>query len=226
MEKVATHANVIVPEVLRGGNYKSQLPAGGNMSSDWMKKNALALHAIMISCGEEIFNKIKEKDSAKDVWDALADMHKPPVAHKEIVEHPPQRQTGPGNLVSSEYEILTKAISSGALSKVKKFFRENSNAKSARISENGYTALHFAVYNGQKEIVDYLTKYKWSKEDLETQDDSAKEDLETQYDSANKDLETQDDSGSTALSIAARYGIRKSIAKKLVRKNKNLLIIL
>ncbi|GKV07302.1 hypothetical protein SLEP1_g19096 [Rubroshorea leprosula] len=98
MEIVATHTNVIVHEVLTGGNYKkwsilmryylfgqdlwdvvqsSQLPAEGNRRSEWMKKNALALHAIMISCGEKIFAQIKEKDSAKDVWDALADMHKP-----------------------------------------------------------------------------------------------------------------------------------------------------
>ncbi|GKV38859.1 hypothetical protein SLEP1_g46719 [Rubroshorea leprosula] len=226
MEIVATHTNVIVPEVLRGGNYKrwsilmryyllgqdlwnvvqpDQLPAGGKMSSEWTKKNALALHAIMISCGKEIFNQIKEKDSAKEVWDALADMHKPQIVHQETVGRHPERRTGPGNLERSQYETLIEAISNGELWKVKKFFRENSNAVSATaiIFENGYTALHFAVYNGQEEIVDYLIDSNLSLDQLEIKDNF----------------------GSTALSIAARYGIGKSIAKKLVRKNQNLLTI-
>ncbi|GKV52079.1 hypothetical protein SLEP1_g58681 [Rubroshorea leprosula] len=114
MEMVAPHASVIVPKVLRSNNYKrwsifmrhylvgqdlwdvvqlSQLPAGGNMR-EWIKKSALAVHAIKISCGEEMFDKIKDMDSAKEVWDALANMHKPPVVSQEIAEHPLQRRTG------------------------------------------------------------------------------------------------------------------------------------
>ncbi|GKV07290.1 hypothetical protein SLEP1_g19085 [Rubroshorea leprosula] len=222
MEVVAPHASVIVPEVLKRNNYKrwsifmqdylmsqdlgdvvelSQLPAEGNMGREWIKKNALALHAIKISCGEEMFDQIKEMNSAKDVWYALADMHKP--ADQDIVEHPLAKRTGPGNLAGSQYETLIKAISDGELSKVKKFFRENSNAISAEISEHGYTALHLAVYNGQEEIVKYLIESNLSLEELEIKDRF----------------------GSTALSIAARYGIGESIAQKLVRKNQNLLTI-
>ncbi|GKV07297.1 hypothetical protein SLEP1_g19092 [Rubroshorea leprosula] len=240
MEIVAPNASVIVPEVLKRNNYKrwsiflqhylvvlkrnnykrwsiflqhylvgqdlwdvvefGELSKERNMWREWIKKNALALHAIKISCGEEKFDQIKEMKSAKDVWDALAATHAPPV--QVIVEPPLGRREGLGNLTDSRYETLTNAISSGELRQVRRLFR-HSNPRSTRIFENGYTALHFAVYNGKSKIVDHLTKYKLSKEDLETKDYS----------------------GSTALSIAAFYGVEKSIAQSLVRKNDNLLTI-
>ncbi|GKV07271.1 hypothetical protein SLEP1_g19067 [Rubroshorea leprosula] len=229
MEMVAAHATVIVPEVLKSNNYKrwsifmrhylvgqdlwdvvqlSQLPAGGNMG-EWIKKSAIALHAIKISCGEEIFDKIKDMDSAKEVWDALANMHKPPVVPQEITEHPLQKRTDTftaqtsGNIRGSEYEALINAISNGNSWRVKHFLTENPNARSARIFEKGYTALHFSVYNRKEIIVNYLIDSALSKEELEIKDDS----------------------GSTALSIAARFGAGKSIAQKLVGKNPNLLTI-
>ncbi|GKV50920.1 hypothetical protein SLEP1_g57598 [Rubroshorea leprosula] len=141
----------------------------------------------------------KPGTSARDVWDALAATHAPPV---EVIVEPPPRK-GPGNLADPQYKTLTDAISNGDLGQLQKFFGENLNPKSARIFENGYTALHFAVYNEKSIIVDYLIRYKLSE----------------------KDLETKDDYGSTALSIAARYGVGKSIAKSLVRMNKKLLTI-
>ncbi|GLT52284.1 hypothetical protein SLA2020_256320 [Shorea laevis] len=230
MEVVATHASVVVGEVLTRDNYErwsilmrhylmgqglwdivesSQLPAEGNMRDQWIKKNALALHVIKFSCGEENFDQIKGMDSAKDVWDALANMHKPQVVSEEIAEHPLERRTVTftaqtfGNVGRSQYETLTNAISKGELWKVQNFFAQNPDAKSARISENGYTALHFLVYNRKERIVDYLIDSKLSKEELEIKDDF----------------------GSTALSIAARFGVGKSIAQKLVGRNDNLLII-
>ncbi|GLT50919.1 hypothetical protein SLA2020_243740 [Shorea laevis] len=45
---------------------------------DWVKKNALALHAIKISCGAENFDRIKKMNLAQDAWNALADLHKQP----------------------------------------------------------------------------------------------------------------------------------------------------
>ncbi|GKV14288.1 hypothetical protein SLEP1_g25187 [Rubroshorea leprosula] len=45
---------------------------------DWTKKNALALLAIKMSCGAETFDQIEKMDSARDAWNALADLHKPP----------------------------------------------------------------------------------------------------------------------------------------------------
>ncbi|GKV14282.1 hypothetical protein SLEP1_g25182 [Rubroshorea leprosula] len=47
-------------------------------SGDWIKKNASALLAIKNSCGAETFDQIKNMNLAKDAWNALADLHKPP----------------------------------------------------------------------------------------------------------------------------------------------------
>ncbi|GKV07264.1 hypothetical protein SLEP1_g19060 [Rubroshorea leprosula] len=163
MERVASHANVIVPEVLKSDNYKR-----------W----SILMRYYLLG---------------QDLWDV--------VQSNQVRARGNMRR--PGNLSSSQYETLTNAISNGKLSNVKKFFKENSNARSARIFEQGYTVLHFAVYNKKEEIVDYLINSKLSK----------------------NDLEIKDDSGSTALTIAARFGVGKSIAQKLVRTNKNLLTI-
>ncbi|GKV34817.1 hypothetical protein SLEP1_g43160 [Rubroshorea leprosula] len=51
----------------------------------WSRKNALALHAIKISCGAKAFDRIEKIDSAKDAWEALLDMQKPQVYY-EIAE--------------------------------------------------------------------------------------------------------------------------------------------
>jgi hypothetical protein len=44
---------------------------------EWRKINAQALHAIQLSCGVDILSKIREIDSAKEVWNTLATMNKP-----------------------------------------------------------------------------------------------------------------------------------------------------
>ncbi|GKV34836.1 hypothetical protein SLEP1_g43178 [Rubroshorea leprosula] len=47
----------------------------------WTKKDALALHAIKISCGAKAFDLIKNKESAREAWKALLDMPNVPVYH-------------------------------------------------------------------------------------------------------------------------------------------------
>ncbi|CAI0557232.1 unnamed protein product [Linum tenue] len=42
----------------------------------WRRKNAAALHAIQVSLGCDLLHEIREIDSAKEAWDALADMHR------------------------------------------------------------------------------------------------------------------------------------------------------
>ncbi|GKV18441.1 hypothetical protein SLEP1_g28825 [Rubroshorea leprosula] len=99
---MATCPSMIVPEVLRKENYErwsilmehylvaqnlwdvvqvNEMPGQG----EWIQKNALALHAIKVSCGTEMFNRIKKINSAKAAWDALAEMQGPPSYH-DIVE--------------------------------------------------------------------------------------------------------------------------------------------
>ncbi|GKV52078.1 hypothetical protein SLEP1_g58681 [Rubroshorea leprosula] len=192
MEMVAPHASVIVPKVLRSNNYKrwsifmrhylvgqdlwdvvqlSQLPAGGNMR-EWIKKSALAVHAIKISCGEEMFDKIKDMDSAKEVWDALANMHKPPVVSQEIAEHPLQRRTGTfttqtsGNIggseyetsesETSEYETLINAISNGNFGEVRDIIGRDRNNLLAKPDEDGKIPVQLAYSTIYEEMARYL----------------------------------------------------------------------
>ncbi|GKV48761.1 hypothetical protein SLEP1_g55556 [Rubroshorea leprosula] len=98
----AASLSAIIPEVLKENNYErwsilmqhylvaqglwdvilsSQIPLAEG-PEDWIKKNASALFAIKISCGAEKFEQIKKMSLAKDAWDALADLHKPPNADK------------------------------------------------------------------------------------------------------------------------------------------------
>ena len=52
----------------------------------WRKKNAMALHAIQMSCGSHALVKIRETDSAKFAWGQLVELR-----HQETqapVQHP------------------------------------------------------------------------------------------------------------------------------------------
>lgn len=56
----------------------------------WSKKNAEALHAIYISCGEDTFSFIRDIDTAKAAWNTLEKKLKPaglPKTTDEISEH-------------------------------------------------------------------------------------------------------------------------------------------
>ncbi|GKV34850.1 hypothetical protein SLEP1_g43192 [Rubroshorea leprosula] len=94
MEIATLPPSTIVPEVLKKDNYerwsiliKHYLVAQDvwdvvdpNQRTEEMnervriKKNALALHAIKISCGAKAFDLIKDIQSAGDAWQALLDM--------------------------------------------------------------------------------------------------------------------------------------------------------
>ncbi|GKV14280.1 hypothetical protein SLEP1_g25180 [Rubroshorea leprosula] len=82
----------------------SQIPLAKS-PEDWIKKNASALFAIKISCGAEKFEQIKMMNSAKDAWDALADLHKPPNADKHRGS-----ETDAGSSSSSIGEAWIKVI--------------------------------------------------------------------------------------------------------------------
>ncbi|GKV29698.1 hypothetical protein SLEP1_g38601 [Rubroshorea leprosula] len=127
---MATCPSMIVPEVLSKENYKRwsilmrhYLVAQGlwdvvesnEMPGQigWVKNNALALHSIKISCGTEMFNRIMEMNSAKDAWDALAEMCRTPFYHDifELQEvfyrdvHELQVETLPGFITSPLFRV-------------------------------------------------------------------------------------------------------------------------
>ncbi|GKV34844.1 hypothetical protein SLEP1_g43186 [Rubroshorea leprosula] len=96
METATLPPNMIVPEVLEKHNYERwsilikhylvaqdvwdvvdrSLTTEQRNERVWIKKNALALHAIKISCGAKAFDLIKNIESARDAWKALRDMPK------------------------------------------------------------------------------------------------------------------------------------------------------
>ncbi|GKV49103.1 hypothetical protein SLEP1_g55870 [Rubroshorea leprosula] len=174
-------ACMIVPEVLKEDNYEkwrifmehylvaqdlwdvvlsSKMPNHGEDSGKWIKRNASALHAIKISCGTEQFDRIKKLNSAKDVWNALADLHKRP------------NDTGIRTIERKQAVTLLKDIRKGNSAAVKELFETHSQYSAALI-ENGSTALHVAITAGKIELAKELISVM-SEEQLETKDKSGK----------------------------------------------------
>ncbi|GKV18433.1 hypothetical protein SLEP1_g28819 [Rubroshorea leprosula] len=171
---MATCPSMIVPEVLRKENYErwsilmrhylvaqnlwdvvqvNEIPGQG----EWIQKNALALHSIKVSCGTEMFNRIKEMDSAKDAWDALAEMHRTPFYH-DIVELQEVFSQDVDDLQEEtlgQRETLHNLIGEGNIDKVKQFLRNNPNSRSENIL---HSAIHVAITAGKKNIARYLYK--------------------------------------------------------------------
>ncbi|GKV48767.1 hypothetical protein SLEP1_g55561 [Rubroshorea leprosula] len=164
--------NVIIPEVLKEDNYKrwsilmrhyfvaqglwdvvlsSQIPWSED-PGDWTKKNALALLAIKMSCGAETFDQIEKMDSARDAWNALADLHKPP-----NVDGQRGSETDAAGLISSANRIQPGMLLGNYqrpdefVSLLKDIYAGDWNALKSldRITEiifpNGLTVLHMAT---------------------------------------------------------------------------------
>ncbi|GKV14292.1 hypothetical protein SLEP1_g25188 [Rubroshorea leprosula] len=212
--------NAIIPEILKEDNYErwsilmqhylvaqglwnvvlsSQIPWAED-AGDWIKRNASALLAIKISCGAEMFDQIKNMNSAKDAWNALANLHKPPnVEERRGRETDAVKETMTGvmdNNERTEFVTLLKDIYTGDSNALKSL-----DKITGMIFPSGFTALHIATIAGHLKIVNELVKI-----------------MGEDY------LEIQDDNGDTALSLAACNGEMK-IAECLVQKNDKLLTI-
>ncbi|GKV29686.1 hypothetical protein SLEP1_g38591 [Rubroshorea leprosula] len=172
---MATCPSMIVPEVLRKENYErwsilmehylvaqnlwdvvkvNEMPGQG----EWIQKNALALHSIKISCGTEMFYRIKKMNSAKAAWDALAEMCGTPV-YRDIVElhevfsmdvHELQVET-----LTGQQKALHNWIRKGNIAKVKQFLRDNPDSRFESIL---VSAIHAAITADKKDIARYLYK--------------------------------------------------------------------
>ncbi|GKV39781.1 hypothetical protein SLEP1_g47499 [Rubroshorea leprosula] len=176
-------ACMIVPEVLKEDNYERwcifmqhylvaqnlwdvvisrKMPhAHGEDPKEWIKRNALALHTIKISCGAEKFDRIKKKNSAKDAWNALANLHKQP-------NEGGNKDTGI-RIERKQAVTLLKDIKKGDSDAVKKLFETHPPYSAAL--ENGSTALHVAITTGKINLAKKLISVM-SEEELETQDKS------------------------------------------------------
>ncbi|KAA8531046.1 hypothetical protein F0562_005755 [Nyssa sinensis] len=175
----------------------------------WRRKNALALHAIQLSCGSDLYFKFMKSHSAREVWDRLAEKrrrtsHSPPADHEEAF--PPSPSSFQDHEVPIEhemegYEWLCKAVEDGDKNVVTRYFKDNPNAITATISPNGDTALHVAILAGNEKIAEELVQ-------LMPKDSLA---LTNKF-------------GSTPLSLAAISGLTK-LAKAMVDKSPGLVSI-
>ncbi|KAK1587854.1 hypothetical protein Q3G72_017487 [Acer saccharum] len=159
---------------------------------EWMRKNAMALHAIQVSCGADIMSKLRGHESAKFEWQLLAEKRYQPVAEGKYV--------APVEVTSeiTEYRTLYKAVEQGDWNTARDFIRNKPDSVRAKITINGDTALHIAVMTEQINILKNLIKIMLP-----------------------QDLELQNEMGYTAFSIAAINGFQE-MADKMLNKNPEL----
>ncbi|XP_027073877.1 uncharacterized protein [Coffea arabica] len=169
---------------------------------EWQKRNALALHAIQLSCGTRTYVKFKAAhNSAHVAWNHLAEKLKP---HKLLTAHDLEDENShcedEGQKEYLHYERLYKAIEKGHFHLTKHLLDQEQHAVKAIVSSHNETALHIAILGGHIRI--------------------AKELLHRM---APEDLEVVNEYGSTALTLAAISGETR-LAKAIVEKNDRLLI--
>ncbi|KAL3525894.1 hypothetical protein ACH5RR_014266 [Cinchona calisaya] len=169
---------------------------------EWTKKNALALHAIQLSCGPNIYSKFKEaQTSSKAAWDHLAEKRKLPT-RLEAAQDPEDKDIHVEDGGSREHyndKALYNAIEKKDLRQTKILLAQDGHAVRARISSHKDTALHIAILAKQMKIVNELMR-RMGPEDME---------ITNEY-------------GSTPLTLAAISGLIE-LAKALVLKNRKLL---
>ncbi|KAJ0039765.1 hypothetical protein Pint_27200 [Pistacia integerrima] len=141
------------------GEYKKPKESEGNYK-DWVRKNAMALHAIQISCKGDTMSKLRGNESAEYEWNLLANKVKiePPNGKFEIQEEE--------KLSRSEYRDLSKAVERGDWQATRTFLERKTNALREKITLNGDTVFHVAVMAEQTEILKNLLENA-RKEDLE-----------------------------------------------------------
>ncbi|XP_051115130.1 uncharacterized protein LOC127240468 isoform X2 [Andrographis paniculata] len=170
------------------------------LHANWKRKNALASHAIQLSCGTSIYSKFdKVHVSALYAWTHLAEKalvpRLPPSSDHEDEHQVVENETK----TYLKYEVLYRAIEDGDFQKTKAMIEQTPDAVRARVSSHNDTALHVAILCGYIEIADYLVGKM-----------------------EGRDLAMINDYGATALSLAAICGATK-LAKLMVNMNNSLL---
>ncbi|KAM4073186.1 hypothetical protein ACJW30_M001800 [Castanea mollissima] len=140
----------------------------------WSKKNALALYIIRESCGMAGFDLIEKISKAKDAWDTFAEESKsdtdPEIA--EMSKSSADPDSGMENDVEgrfNQYVSLEKHIREGEWDAANKLISSSPMAVTAQISIFGSTALHIAIFEGHRNIVEKLVNIL-SEEELKIKD--------------------------------------------------------
>ena len=192
----------------------------------WKRKNAAALHAILISCSSSSLPVIKDIKSARKAWITLAHEYErrksqpehevienEPVVENETNTVPDQRQgLAAGNNEQSQmpanpnvvfefqrYEPFFKAVYRGHWDTAKLFLDQHPEAVRVRIPGLGKNALHVAVTEEHLQVVEGLSGRM-----------------------TEQDVEMQRNDGFTVLAAAIEVG-NLAIAKCLIGKNKRLI---
>ncbi|KAF2282524.1 hypothetical protein GH714_043729 [Hevea brasiliensis] len=130
----------------------------------WRKKNAAALHAILISCSSSTLSYIREIDCAKLCWNTLA------TVHKGLLQLRNKEESSNDECV--KYRPLCQAIVKEDLAAVESFLHHHPEAINRKITHfEGCTALHLATITGNIKLVEKLVELM-SEEDLEIVDNS------------------------------------------------------
>ncbi|KAF7820686.1 ankyrin repeat-containing protein NPR4-like isoform X1 [Senna tora] len=178
----------------------------------WRKKNAAAMHAILISCGTQAFSHISQVFEAKVAWNILnlTYNYNSPLDQSELELESVSEAPLPDGCIASSVDpssfksstILYKSIFENNWNATKAFMEAHPNALGARINDYGQTTLHFAASLGHVRMVEELVGL-----------------MEPQH------LKIVDDDGFTPLAIAASYSGHLRIAQCMVNKNCNILTI-
>ncbi|KAJ0097559.1 hypothetical protein Patl1_27853 [Pistacia atlantica] len=173
------------------GEYKKPKESEANYK-DWVRRNAMALHAIQISCKGDTMSKLRGHESAEYEWNLLA--NKVPI-------EPPNGKFGikeEEKLSLSEYRDLSKAVERGDWQATRTFLEKKTNALREKITLNGDTVFHVAVMAEQTEILKNLLE-----------------------NARKEDLEDTNEMGYTAFSIAAINGF-EDMVEIMLEKDSNL----
>ncbi|CAK9151988.1 unnamed protein product [Ilex paraguariensis] len=178
---------------------ESQNPKNSPLHDEWKRKNALALHAIQLSCGSGIYSKFKEAHVSADyAWHHLAEKRRRPPAAMVLTDHEEEGHSEHNGTEHHQYEELYKAVEKGDWKETHHILQREPNAVRAIISSHKDTALHVAILCGHTKIAEELVRLMKP-----------------------EDLELTNEFGATALSLAAISGETK-LAKAMVRKNDKL----
>ncbi|GKV20707.1 hypothetical protein SLEP1_g30792 [Rubroshorea leprosula] len=171
METATLPPNTIVPEVFGEYNYErwsiliehylvaqdvwdviEPIPTTEEINERvWNKQNALALHAIKISCGAKAFRRIKNIQSARDAWQALLDM-------SEVSDIPRGQEFIPPRMDTREEEELQSMLHEYIYNGSKRGVKQVLNL----FPDPGYygvllfSALHVAVTAGKEDLARFF----------------------------------------------------------------------
>ncbi|KAF7820240.1 ankyrin repeat-containing protein NPR4-like isoform X1 [Senna tora] len=165
----------------------------------WRKKNSIALHAILISCGTQAAFSFKSIVSeAKVAWDTLNQIYCLPQPLPEE-----QQYIAKGIVVEYDVQSLYESLRDNKWNDAKQFIDEHgSSALSAVITPKGQTALHVAAEFGHTHIVEELVNLV-----------------------PPQNIEILDAWGHTPLATAAYSGVAIEVAQCMLRRNTNALSI-